>query len=317
MRAPVGAAHGLQLALNALHGDVEILRRPRPSAPNRCRARRRAPRPTRPESSASAGRPVAAAAARAFSSALPMKVVSVSSGSGRSELGRRDHLDAVGRQQLGDLARLAGIVAGDDELRAGEAARALGASDLTMRRQGFSADHNVGSSISGRKPIAGVECSRLVVGLVFGGTAQRLHGEELGSAVAHQAFALRQQAPADAAAVLLRADADGVDLPGAGALLPQSDEADRRPLLDGDQHRQLRRFPRELHQRRLDGEPIRQCPQDALADRDLSRASGASMAITVSAIPEIRRGPTCAFAGPPAAPRRAWPAPAWRRTLRR
>jgi hypothetical protein len=28
---------------------------------------------------------------------------------------RRDHLDAKGRQQLGDLARLAGIVTGDDQ----------------------------------------------------------------------------------------------------------------------------------------------------------------------------------------------------------
>ena len=52
-----------------------------------------------PESSASAGSPLAAAAACALIRALPTKVSSVSSGSGKPEFARRDHLDRIGRQQ--------------------------------------------------------------------------------------------------------------------------------------------------------------------------------------------------------------------------
>ena len=75
--------------LDARHGGAKSLSG-RPSARNRCRARRPAPSPHRPESSASAGALPASAAARALSSALSAKVAPVSSGSGKSEIAGAD-----------------------------------------------------------------------------------------------------------------------------------------------------------------------------------------------------------------------------------
>ena len=88
----------------------------RPSWPCRRRARRPARRRTgRNRPTAPAGRSPCAAAC-ALMSAFSSKVVPVSSGSGRPSSRGRLALQAERRDQIGDLAQLAGIVAGDDDL---------------------------------------------------------------------------------------------------------------------------------------------------------------------------------------------------------
>ena len=73
--APACRAERLQRVLDLAHGDGEILASARPSAPNRCRARRRAHRPPgRNRRRAQAARKPRAAA-RALSSAFASKVV--------------------------------------------------------------------------------------------------------------------------------------------------------------------------------------------------------------------------------------------------
>ena len=71
-----------------------------------------------PESSASAGRPEARAAATAFSARILGEAVAGLLGLRQPELACGHRLDAVRREQIGDLAHLAFIVAGDDEARA-------------------------------------------------------------------------------------------------------------------------------------------------------------------------------------------------------
>ena len=63
-------------------------------------------------------RPAASAAARALIRALPPKVVSGSSGSARPSVGGRDHLKPLSEQRR-QFARLAGVVGGGDQPRAG------------------------------------------------------------------------------------------------------------------------------------------------------------------------------------------------------
>ena len=88
-----------------------------PSGRNRCRARRRAPSTTRPESSASAGSPLAWAAARALSAALAMKVSPVSSGSARPSADAPTASMPRGSEQRRNLADLARVMARDDQTR--------------------------------------------------------------------------------------------------------------------------------------------------------------------------------------------------------
>src|SRR5882724_8646706 len=107
---------------------------------------------------------------------------------------------------------------------------------------------------------------------------------------------------------------DGVTLPGAGALLMQGDEAYRSGGFDSDQHRQVRGLADELQQRRFDSEPIRQGPQDTLADPRLVARVGVLDGDHGIGGPGVSQARAPASARPPAGPRRAWPAPSWRRT---
>ncbi len=68
-------------------------------------------------------KPEAFAAATAFSRALPVKARLGLIRLRQAELARRHDLDAVGRNEIGDLAHLALVVAGDDEARAGAQTR--------------------------------------------------------------------------------------------------------------------------------------------------------------------------------------------------
>ena len=89
-----------------------------------------------PESSASAGSPVAATQARALSRALPSKVRSVSAGSGYAgDVGQPEHLDV--RRGLGDdpaqLGQLLGVVGGQHDLvRRGHRASAACCSSVSV-----------------------------------------------------------------------------------------------------------------------------------------------------------------------------------------
>src|SRR5258705_353701 len=60
---------------------------------------------------------------------------------------------------------------------------------------------------------------RPLIGLGLGGGAQCLHGQEFRATVAQPPFSFFQQAAPEAAPVVLRPNADGVDFPGAGAML--------------------------------------------------------------------------------------------------
>ena len=87
----------------------------RPNWRYRRPAGRRAHRRTRPESSDSAGKPVASAAALALISAFSSKVVPVSSGSARPNSLAERSVSPNGDDQVGEFPELAGIVAGHDD----------------------------------------------------------------------------------------------------------------------------------------------------------------------------------------------------------
>ena len=87
----------------------------RPSGPSGCPGAPSRPWTTMPLSSASAGRPVASAAARALSRALAAKLSPVSSGSGRPSAAAPTTSIPCGSQQILELAQLARIVGGDQQ----------------------------------------------------------------------------------------------------------------------------------------------------------------------------------------------------------